>query len=290
MDTKKLRFFLTLAETGNMRAAAELLHISHAGLSKAIHTLEDELATPLITKDGRGIRITPVGRNLIRKFRNCLVAEEALFDEITGIKRNRRIRIGTFEVFSTYLSAIIVRQFEKGTEITFQELIPGAIETEIGLGNIDFGISYIAVPNQDLDHHEVTKIRMGLFAGRDFPSSDIPFEELPFVIPITKIESAPTRVKGLDGWPDDRLRRKIRFTVSLMETALALVRDNLAVGYFPKFIAELHNRFVRPEFCLRELSLPQKISGIQPVYAIKRRDAIEDPQFKTICRVLRRLK
>lgn len=290
MDTKKLRFFITLSETGNMREAAHLLNISHAGLSKAIHTLEDEIGATLITKDGRSIRVTPMGRKLIRKMNKCLEAEQDLLSEVTGSSKNTKIGIGTFEVFSTYLSPSIARQLANINEVTFQELIPGDLEEEMILGDIDFGISYIPVPKPDLDHLEVSKIKMGVFAGNDFPIGGVPLDALPFVIPVSNVQGAPTKVKGLDGWPDDRIKRNIRYTVSLMETALALVRENLAVGYFPKFIAELHNRSIKPEFRLKELPIPDKVSVTQPVYAIKRKDCLEDAPFKAICRVLRGLK
>jgi DNA-binding transcriptional LysR family regulator len=40
MDTNRLRYFLVVCETGSVRKAADLLHVSPAALSKAIKILE----------------------------------------------------------------------------------------------------------------------------------------------------------------------------------------------------------------------------------------------------------
>ena len=41
-----------------MRRAAELLHITHSGLSKSVKVLEAELCEQLIIRDGRGFVLT----------------------------------------------------------------------------------------------------------------------------------------------------------------------------------------------------------------------------------------
>src|SRR3989338_3651514 len=286
MDTRKLHFFMVLSKTGNMREAAGPLNISHAGLSKAIHTLEEEIGETLITKDGRGVKITSTGKRLLNNMRACLQAEQDLLREAKGLKHNPRVRIGTFEVFSTYLSPSIVQQLEKHAEVSFEEFIPGDLESALSSEKIDFGITYIPIPKPDLDHLAITKIQMGIFSNKKISENSYKFEDLPFVIPVSNVEGAPTKVKGLDGWPDDRIQRNIRYSVTLMETALSLVREGLAVGYFPKFIAKLHNKFVRPECSLKELQFSEKFSRKQSVYAIKRKNCTESPAFKALCRVL----
>lgn len=222
MDTKKLRFFTVFCETGHMREAAKLLNISHAGLSKAIHTLEVELDTTLVTKDGRGVRVTPEGRKLLIRIKDCLAAEENLLKQVAGGGQRAEVKIGTFEVFSTYLGPRFVQAIGKHAEVSFEELRPGNLEAAIINSQIDFGITYLPIPRPGLDHFEITKIRMGVFGSRKLSGEKKNFEELPFVAPIATIEGAPTKVKGLDGWPDDRVQRNIRYSVSLMETAFAL--------------------------------------------------------------------
>lgn len=46
MDLKQLRAFLTVAETGNMTRAADILHLVQPAISRHIRLLEEELGAP----------------------------------------------------------------------------------------------------------------------------------------------------------------------------------------------------------------------------------------------------
>src|SRR5690606_33496323 len=86
--------------------------------------------------------------------------------------------------------------------------------------------------------------------------SKTPIEELPFVIPLMPAEGTPSKVIGLDGWPDHRFERKIKYRVTMMESAIELCRKGSCVAYLPSFIVELHNAHVRNEFKLTEFKSP----------------------------------
>jgi LysR family transcriptional regulator, transcription activator of glutamate synthase operon len=61
MDLVTVRWFLTLAEIGNVTRAAERLSVSQPGLSRAIARLERELRTPLFDREGRTLRLNAYG-------------------------------------------------------------------------------------------------------------------------------------------------------------------------------------------------------------------------------------
>lgn len=291
MDTNKLRHFKTVLKTRNLREAAELLHISHPGLSKSIKSLEDEIGIKLVVRDGRGLRITKAGEIFGSNIERILNEERLLIDSVCETEQQERmnIRIGTFEVFSTYLAPALIESFTKSTKVHFEELIPGEIEQEIVNGNIDYGISYLPIPHPKLDHLKVTTIDMGVFANQKLKDKKHEFSKLPFVVPSQKIEGTPTKARGLDGWPDDRFPRKRQFTVTLMETALALSRKGIAVGYYPKFVVQQHNNLVKAQYKLHELPLPPKINNRQAVYLIKAKHSEEGEVAKKISKALRNL-
>ena len=118
---------------------------------------------------------------------------------------------------------------------------------------------------------------------------ELPFEDLPFVVPISRIAGAPTRVRGLDGWPDDRIPRRIHYRVTLMETALSLVRQGLAAADLPRFIVGLHNAQMSKRGKLVEIASRKLIAEKQPVYAVRRQEREEDRDFRLICKALRAL-
>lgn len=290
MDTKRLHQFRTLVQTGHLRKAAELLHITHAGLSKSIRALEEELGIELTSKDGRNLRITQEGLGLMDKINHCLKAEEELLSFVRGNGIVPLIRIGTFEVFSTYFAPLLVSTVEEHAPVQLFEMMPNEMEQAVIDQKIDYGITYLPIPKPNLDHFQVGTIQMGVFGTSKWLKSSTDFKELSFVIPVSEIEGTPTKVKGLDGWPDGKVYRKVQYTVSLMETALSLVRQGLAVAYLPKFIVNLHNAFVRKEFCLHDIAIPKGINTKQPVYAIKHKDREEDRSFKLLCKSLRQLR
>lgn len=55
------RYFYEVANSGSIRKAAELLHISPSALSRQIQRTEDTLGTPLIERRKTGVQLTAAG-------------------------------------------------------------------------------------------------------------------------------------------------------------------------------------------------------------------------------------
>ena len=63
MELRHLRYFVAVADAGNLTVAAQrILHTSQPSLSRQIRDLEDEVGTELLTRRARGIDLTPAGR------------------------------------------------------------------------------------------------------------------------------------------------------------------------------------------------------------------------------------
>ncbi len=292
METNRLRQFKVIAETGNLRKAGEILGISHAGLSKSLRQLEEDLQIELVLREGRGIRVSRAGEKLLRQMAACLDAEDVLRKAARGLTESvseQRIRIGTFEVFSTYLAPTLLAELGDSTRVDFQELIPGELEKALLQDQIDAGITYLPIPTRGIEAIEIKRLSMGIFTVRNAGIRKLQFEELPFVVPSAQVDGAPTRVRGLDGWPDDRILRKVQYQVSLMESAMSLTRQGFAAAYLPRFIVDLHNQTQKSTFNLEELPFRELPSGQQPIYALRRSEQLEDRPFRQICRVLRKI-
>ncbi|MEM7646915.1 MAG: LysR family transcriptional regulator, partial [Pseudomonadota bacterium] len=239
MDINKLHYFCTVAQTGSLTQASELLHISQPALSKAIKKLEEELGESLILASGRGIVVTDFGHLLAEKSQGLIREIENLRD-LAKRPRSRALRIATFEVFSTYFMSDLVSRELPGRPLEVHEKVPGEIEQALVKRQCDLGITYLPVPHPHLDVLKVGRLKMSIFGTSKWASKH--FDDFEFVIPNTPVEGTPTKAKGLDGWPDNTIPRKSSYQVTMLESALQLCGLGLCVGYFPDFIVQLYNQ------------------------------------------------
>ena len=73
MELRHLRYFVAVADAGNLTVAAQrILHTSQPSLSRQIRDLEDEVGTPLLTRRARGVDLTPAGRAFLDRARSVL--------------------------------------------------------------------------------------------------------------------------------------------------------------------------------------------------------------------------
>ncbi|MCX6125351.1 MAG: LysR family transcriptional regulator [Proteobacteria bacterium] len=288
MDTNKLRYFCVVAEYGSIRKAAEILRISPAALSKAVGLLEADLGEELLLPDGRGIVISSFGNDLAKKSRPILAQLEELSSPSKVRSKSLEItRFGTFEVFSTYFFGKALKPYAANFQFELRELIPGELEQALKENIVDLGLTYLPIPTAGIEHLKVGQVHMRIFGQKNsFEKS--PFENLPFAVPISPVSGSPTKVQGLDGWPDDQVARFIKFRVTLMESALELCRQGLAVGYFPSFVVELHNAQLKAEFQLEALSSPPALKEqIHPVYIVKRKNDSETKTMRMLAKAVR---
>ena len=98
-------------------------------------------------------------------------------------------------------------------------------------------------------------MRMGVY-GREDRFARTAADELPWVAPSDPAEPSPFDAAPSDGWPDASHPRHIRYRSYLMETALELSRQGLAVALLPDAVVRRHNDVVRHEYALTQLDVP----------------------------------
>jgi DNA-binding transcriptional LysR family regulator len=259
-------------------------------MSKEISLLESEVGEKLLFADGRGIGISSSGQKFYHSSL-ALLSEYKRFiqsvrtDEVSALE----LRIGTFEVFSTYFFASFIRA-EPETNFQILEKIPGQLENAIISGELDYGVTYLPSPNSALNFEEIGSFRMGIFGKKAWSKRS--FEQWPFAIPVTNIQISSADVNSLDLWPPAAPRRHVKHRLELLETGLQVAADGLAVVHCPDFVVKLHNQRVRSELHLDELTLPRGYGAQKAVkvYLVSRKESASKALGGKLARFMRLLK
>ena len=64
MDQRKIKYFFSVIEHGNLSSAAQSLRVSQPTLSRQIQAIEQEFQIPLFVRGGRGMLLTEAGKQL----------------------------------------------------------------------------------------------------------------------------------------------------------------------------------------------------------------------------------
>jgi DNA-binding transcriptional LysR family regulator len=80
VSLSQIRYFVTVAEEGNVGRASQRLYVAQPAISRQIRALEDEIGTPLFRRTTRGMTLLPPGRVFLDHARAILDAVDRAVD------------------------------------------------------------------------------------------------------------------------------------------------------------------------------------------------------------------
>lgn len=155
MDFKQLRAFLTVAETGNVTRAAEVLHLVQPAVSRQIRLLEQDIGAPLFVRERHGMVLTDAGRSLVPHARLAMLELDRARAEIAGSTAGigGLVTLGllpsTIDMLSGPLVAALAAD-HPGIRIRIAMGYAGTLLSWLQTGEIDAGLLYGAERSPDV--------------------------------------------------------------------------------------------------------------------------------------------
>lgn len=94
LDLRRLRYFVAVAENGNISKAAQKIFLTQPALSRQIKALEDEVGLLLLERQAHSVRLTPAGEALLAEARTLLQQAEEALARVRACAQGVRLRIG----------------------------------------------------------------------------------------------------------------------------------------------------------------------------------------------------
>jgi len=145
VDIRKIEYFLTVVDHGNISNAAEELRISQPTLSRQIHALEQHFKTPLLIRHGRGVSPTEAGKRLHEGIQGLMHQLHCLRDDVMAAARepSGQVVLGIPPSPRTLLAVSIISAFCETyphVTVSIRENTSGELRDLVVKGEVDLAI------------------------------------------------------------------------------------------------------------------------------------------------------
>jgi len=144
LDIKRLRYFCTIVEQGQISRAAKVLNISQPPLSLHLKELEDELGLKLILRKGPVWQVTEAGTVLYERARQALNQLTEIPTEVRSAAGgfSGRIAMGLSMSFTSYFTEIVPGISARFPLLQFRLFVSDSstLEEQVETRKVDFAI------------------------------------------------------------------------------------------------------------------------------------------------------
>lgn len=249
MELRQLEYVIAVAETGTFTAAAERCYVVQSGLSHQIGRLEEELGTRLFDRTSRGVRPTGVGETFVACARQILAQVDQARSEASGhagVVRGR-LDIGTIQTLPPQLDLPhLLLQFHQqhpDVEITLLEGVTDNLLVQTQRRALD--CAFVALHEDEhptgMDYQHIHREALVAISAAGHPlahCSDVDLERLAEEVFIDFAPGSGLRTQTDRVFREAGLTRRIRFTVTSIDSLADLTATGLAITLVPESTAQ----------------------------------------------------
>ncbi|MEL6060994.1 MULTISPECIES: LysR substrate-binding domain-containing protein [unclassified Methylobacterium] len=177
LDLKTLRLFAAICAEGTLNSAARRAAIAPSAVSKRLAELEHALGCTLLTREPRGMRLTPAGETLLHHTRRMLASAEQIALELaehaSGVRGFVRVLANLsaiVEFLPEDLQAFLAAQ--GGIRVDLEERPSGGVVAGVEEGLADLGICAGGTDARTLVAYPYRADRLVLVMPEGHPLSD----------------------------------------------------------------------------------------------------------------------
>src|SRR5690554_3209534 len=252
MELRHLRYFIAVAEAGNLTRAAEQLFIAQPPLTRAIKQLEEDVGVELFLRKPRGLELTSGGEYFLGQARQVLDKVNATVDDTRRITRHRKTLFSIGFVPSVFYGQLplMVRRLRqnKNLEIVLHELKTREQVEALKAGKIDIGFGRLNIQDPDVEQELLFDEQMIAAVPANHPLTRHPpsMKELSEVPMITFPAGAGPNFSDITQGLFHRrgLRVNVIQQVNDVQMALSLVASDMGFTLVPEQVRRLQREGV----------------------------------------------
>jgi LysR family nitrogen assimilation transcriptional regulator len=291
MDIRQLAYLVQVADQGSFSRAAAFLHIAQPALSRQIATLETELKTRLLLRNGRGAVPTESGARLVEHARLILELFDRAYEDMENLRlqRTESITIGMPGSLSTSITTDLIRRLRADIPDAKVHVLTGRstqLQEWLLSGRLDLAVLFDAPTSPLLEIQDLFDDRLYLF--EPLPKGETQWLGPPITLleladqPII-ISSRPSRVREILESALARRGRKLLVECELdfLEPGFDLIQDGVGKSVGSERLRRrigAHRRMM-----MRPIVEPELILKVQIVRRMRRINSrVLDIAFKIL--------
>jgi len=173
MELRQLRYFVAVAETGNISTAAKKIFLTQPALSRQIKALETEIGQCLLERRAHSVHLTPVGEGLLREARELLQHADQVLERVRGAGRGVRLRVGYAPSLASGILSVAVENFTQthpDAKVELFDLSTGEMLTKLENNKLDIILTVASdTKTRDLKWTPLVRTAWKLAVNRKHP-------------------------------------------------------------------------------------------------------------------------
>lgn len=281
MESRHLRYFVTICEMGSLSKAADVLHISQPTLSQQIASMEHDLGVPLLIRSSVGVRPTEAGTRLYSHARGILREMHDLRAHVTseGSGAIGDVAVGLPTSVAAVIAAPLVERMAQdhpGVRLQLFESYSGYLNELLANGRLDIAVLFRETETPGIAIRKLLVERLAVYGAREVGDPNSPECELPMLAGVPMV--LPGSANGLRliierFFSRASLHLNVVADIDSLRAMLLLARNGTAATISsaavvhsidaPILVRRIVNPVIKRPICLcRPTSIPQSAAAL----------------------------